>query len=705
MALGIELQKSVAILIGMSRFPKDARNLQHITAVPGNIADLSKLLMEKTVVGIPDANIKHILDKDSQKTIYEMERFCQKATDALIVYYVGHGIRKDNKLFLAARDTETNLLVSTAIKFNNVGEIIRDSYARKKILVLDCCYSGLATNGQLGGLLQSSLDAILEDFGGTFIITASASNSVAYYKEGERHTKFTGEFINTLQNGIKNDKEYITLHEIYDNIRLRMHQKGLSKAIKKDQMDRSDWNFAHNRMYRKRDTHKVQPTLENTAQRNTGTPRTANETPRVPSSSIHNAWKYVLISIPILFVLFAVLKKWPDFLWNSEPQEITDIEKNSQQTQLRKKRIQDIQSKEKEAERYFKKFDYQKSIQTLDSIFTSPDLDSNIKERVKSRRDEISSIKKAHDEKSPLKKFTTPSAITRISFSPNGQDVASVDNDNNIKIWNLKTPNPTELYKAKSRIKDISYSSDGKYLAWTEPDAVKIYDISNRKERKKFILQNPVKVFYKNKKNHLAYATKKGLIEVRNKKGMKIFSHDAFVDSGLPVTDIAISPNGKYIAYCINFQILEVLEISDKKTVKLSEKEGGHFLIAFSPDSKSLVTASRQTKGAILVDYLEHRAIDDKHNSKPIIGQNSKLRAIMYHPASKHLVFAGNDGFIRSWDTATEKSKVIFNCNHPSNGSTPISTISFSSDGRYLSSGHDNGKIFIWVCPTDILQD
>ena len=64
------------------------------------------------------------------------------AEDLLLVYYVGHGFRMlNNRLALALRETSpaTEALPHTAMRYEELAEIVSGCPAATKVLILDCC--------------------------------------------------------------------------------------------------------------------------------------------------------------------------------------------------------------------------------------------------------------------------------------------------------------------------------------------------------------------------------------------------------------------------------------------------------------------------------------------------------------------------------------------------------------------------------------
>jgi uncharacterized caspase-like protein len=60
----------------------------------------------------------------------------------------GHGVLDDQgQLFLAVRDTDSQLLSGTAIPASYITTEMNNSHSQRQVLVLDCCHSGAFARG------------------------------------------------------------------------------------------------------------------------------------------------------------------------------------------------------------------------------------------------------------------------------------------------------------------------------------------------------------------------------------------------------------------------------------------------------------------------------------------------------------------------------------------------------------------------------
>lgn len=73
-----------------------------------------------------------------------------EATDTLVVYFTGHGMRSpDDSLHLAPRNSEQGRKLYESVSFEYLRAEVLDSMASRSVVILDCCYSGAALEGHM----------------------------------------------------------------------------------------------------------------------------------------------------------------------------------------------------------------------------------------------------------------------------------------------------------------------------------------------------------------------------------------------------------------------------------------------------------------------------------------------------------------------------------------------------------------------------
>lgn len=216
---------SRAVLIGTSDFELSER-LPSLPAVQQNLVGLSEALRDSRS-GILARDQCVIIDTpDSPASfLHRLRKVANQAEDLLLVYYAGHGIRHGTRdeLYLTVRETNPDLLNGTAVPFSWLRETIENSPARTKLVILDCCYSGMALEMMSG----DEIDSREIDIFGTSVIASAPKNQISHSPPGERYTAFTAELLDLLTNGPRITDQPLTVQNLYRGLLGAMSRREL----------------------------------------------------------------------------------------------------------------------------------------------------------------------------------------------------------------------------------------------------------------------------------------------------------------------------------------------------------------------------------------------------------------------------------------------------------------------------------------------
>lgn len=215
--------KYKALLIGNSKFEEDPHNLLELKGPPNDIRSLEETLTHPQVGLHEPSNVQSLLNFSNWEIMEKLEEFFQNAkrTDQLLFYYSGHGrLDKYNNLYLCARNTKSNGLISTAIPDSAIKSMIENSASSRVLIILDCCYSGRFKGG--GDIPQNLLGE------GRFVITSSRSRVLSKDAEdSEGRSPFTKYLVQSLLSGEVdvNRDNYVSINEVYNYILPRLREE------------------------------------------------------------------------------------------------------------------------------------------------------------------------------------------------------------------------------------------------------------------------------------------------------------------------------------------------------------------------------------------------------------------------------------------------------------------------------------------------
>ncbi|XZF12785.1 caspase, EACC1-associated type [Chitinophagaceae bacterium MMS25-I14] len=251
----MEQKDIIVVLIGSTHSQKDGK----ITPIPNvrrNIDELRRVFTDTAVAGIPAENIYPILDCTRQDSIEQLYRICRSVTyeKLLLVYYAGHGLLGDDaQLYLAAADSQLEMIMISGMRAGEIANLLKGSRARRKVLILDSCYSGAIMGVMSGGATDTvAAEITREDYRGVYAMASASDMEQARFNAEDANvpTYFTGTFIDVLNEGLATGNELISLDELFQEVRERLVSKGLPRPVRKISDDAGRFFIAYNKQYK-----------------------------------------------------------------------------------------------------------------------------------------------------------------------------------------------------------------------------------------------------------------------------------------------------------------------------------------------------------------------------------------------------------------------------------------------------------------------
>ncbi|HEY9674600.1 MAG TPA: AAA-like domain-containing protein [Waterburya sp.] len=269
---------------------------------------------------------------------------------------------------------------------------------------------------------------------------------------------------------------------------------------------------------------------------------------------------------------------------------------------------------------------------------------------------------------------------TIAQFSPDGQLLATADSGGTIKLWN-RYGSLLGTLNAPSMVKSLSFSADGKRFATVGLDAT--VNIWSREGKLLQIIPADscgfVSANFSPDGQTIATACEGMTAKLWNLKGellQTLTGHKAKVNK------VSFSPDGNTIATA-----------SEDKTVKLWSHEGkllhtltGHGKrvtdVSFTSDGKIIATASDDTtiklwnrQGELL---------------QTLIGSGDTVTSVSLSPDGKTLATASNDNTIRLWNLKGEEFPIL------AGHDDLVTSVRFSPDGKTIATASQDRTIKLW---------
>ncbi|NEO80763.1 hypothetical protein [Moorena sp. SIO4G3] len=243
--------------------------------------------------------------------------------------------------------------------------------------------------------------------------------------------------------------------------------------------------------------------------------------------------------------------------------------------------------------------------------------------------------------------------VNTVSFSPDGELIATASSDKTVKIWSKEGK---ELYTLAGKdghqdeIRSVTFSPDGKLIATASKDKT-------------------VKVWQRNGKYIQTLTGHRNLVwSVRFSPDLKSLA--------------ASSEDGRVIIWSLEGKKPQIFKAHDKAVLSIS----------FSPDSKVLATGSFDN-----TVKLWRRDRNGLYNRKPITIQahDDAVFSVSFSPKGKLIATASKDKTVKLWKLDGTRYQTLGNDDHESHEST-VTSISFSPDGQTLASASADNTVKLW---------
>lgn len=224
-----EYGASRAILVGVSDY--EHSGFRPLPAAHNSVTAMQMLLADPALCGWSQDQITVISNPRSVSELgIRLTELARETTGVLLLYYVGHGVVTDRaELCLTVRSTHPGHPGISGLRWETVRHAFLSSPARVRVGILDCCFSGRA----IEALSRSDEEGLadLADIRGSYVLTASRSNRPAHvpppHEQQNACTSFTAELSDLVRAGIPGKSDWLSLSDIYPELRQRLTAKGL----------------------------------------------------------------------------------------------------------------------------------------------------------------------------------------------------------------------------------------------------------------------------------------------------------------------------------------------------------------------------------------------------------------------------------------------------------------------------------------------
>jgi WD40 repeat protein/serine/threonine protein kinase len=295
-------------------------------------------------------------------------------------------------------------------------------------------------------------------------------------------------------------------------------------------------------------------------------------------------------------------------------------------------------------------------------------------------------------------------AVLCAVFSPDGQRIASSDQDGWVKIWDAKTGQKVLQFSAhKKHARSVAYSPDGRRLATGSWDGtIKVWDAQalgpDRDARPSLTLEGPgsqvARVAFSPDGKWLASASRtrmnSGQVQVWDATtGAPVLAVPAYVNS---LKCLDFSPDGRRLVSVGPDPDSEV-KVWDVRTGQELLTLGGHRRpgesVAFSPDGRRIASVAGNLDPAereVLI--WDARTGREMHRLR---GHSAGVWCLAFSPDGQRLATGSKDHTIKLWDVETGREALTLRGHSDS-----VCDVAFRPDGHQLVSASHDRTVRVW---------
>jgi WD40 repeat protein/energy-coupling factor transporter ATP-binding protein EcfA2 len=274
--------------------------------------------------------------------------------------------------------------------------------------------------------------------------------------------------------------------------------------------------------------------------------------------------------------------------------------------------------------------------------------------------------------------------VNSVSYSPNGQLLASASDDKTVVIWSRDGTLLHKLGGHKSQVRYITFSQNGQFLASASADqTIKLWKSDGTLVKTFLGHEDEINsVRFSPDGKMLASASRDGTVRLwqLDSDRVKILKgHSNWVN------DISFSSDGKLLASANKDGTIKLWNVA---TGRLTQTLRGHkdevTSVSFSPDSKTLASASKDRTVRIWKrDGTPIDILDPEHRGS--------VNSVSFSPDGRMLASGSFDRTIKIWNIVDRTPLAVLEGHVDS-----VTSVSFSADSKTLASASADGTIKIW---------
>jgi WD40 repeat protein len=271
--------------------------------------------------------------------------------------------------------------------------------------------------------------------------------------------------------------------------------------------------------------------------------------------------------------------------------------------------------------------------------------------------------------------------VISISFSPDGQHLVTTGADGTVRIWDLSGQEIAVLLGHQGSVWSASFSRDSQHLVSVGGDGtIRLWNLADKPVVRLQANQRDINsVIFNPKKPQIAAVGDDGMVRLWNIAGKP---ENAWEGRRSRLFSISISPDGQRLVVSGDNNRVRIWSISGEQGNLLEGHQGSVKAVSFSPNGQYIVTAGADGTARLW-------SVSGQEVSQ-LKGHQGEVTSAIFSPDSQLIATTGSDSTARLWNLAGEEQKKLLG--HQGR----VNSVSFTPDGQQIATTGADGTVRIW---------
>ncbi len=288
--------------------------------------------------------------------------------------------------------------------------------------------------------------------------------------------------------------------------------------------------------------------------------------------------------------------------------------------------------------------------------------------------------------------------VHSVSFSPDGQTIATASWDETVKLWSLDGKKIQELEGHSDAIYSVSFSPDGETIATASSDGTIILWSKDAKDGEFRFLKTlnghsdrVNSVAFSPNGEMIASGSKDETVILWSRDGEKLksiqvrsYANDGNYDDGdYNVWSVSFSPDSQRIAIGSSNRTVQLWSLDEDKVKTLGSHSDPVTSVSFSPDGEMVASASS--------DRTIKLWSNNGEELQTIKGHKNWVWSVSFSPDGETIASASKDKTVKLWKVKGKELQIL-----PAHKSA-IYSVSFSPDGQTIATASLDKTVKLWT--------